>query len=709
MNKNFTNFRMGLAKWPVIVAGVFFLSHPTITHASEDSNLTEPNSTVVHDDKQTTNELNNIESKEEVTNINKTSNSSVDNKSANENGVTSNNTINEGDENGVHDEASLTSSDNRISENNEVSRAKEDVEKSKSNTNGNNEATKLVVPELTDEQKAEDAYFTDPNFRYDTSKDPKFDEDGALIDTRRKLENYKVRNRTAYIHVENGNYKGQIENLKHAVGTGSIIKENYILTAAHVIYSNNYPRGYLTGGYVIPGKHGDSEKFGRYKIKAMHVMPQYISSPLHRYDIGIIEIEPHSEIPPYNFKPFNKEMIGKKIESQGYPIDMNENSIDQYFVDGTIIQKQPKGTVELSMYGYSGQSGSPVILESTDDVIGVYTYGTKGNEYGTLMTPITHEIYNWIQSIINKNDKVEDTNKKGEEPKVDDSDKVDNADKTDEQPKVDNSNKVDSADKTTEQPKVDDSTIIDSTDKSVEQPKIDDSNKVDNADKSDVQPKVDDTDKPSEQPKVDDSNKADNANKIDEQPKMDDSNKVDSTDKSGEEPKVDDSNKINSTDKSDEQPKVDDSNKDDSTNKPGEAPKVDDSNKVNNADKTREKPKVDNSNKVDDIDKSDEKPKVDNSNKDENTVKTREKPKVDNAKQPIKAITVSHTDNKTTNVKQLTTSHTHKSNEPKANTKHDDKQLPNTGEYTTGSTTLFGTLFAALGSLLLFRKRKTDK
>ena len=643
MNKNFTNFRMGLAKWPVIVAGVFFLSHPTITHASEDSNLTEPNSTVVHDDKQTTNELNNIESKEEVTNINKTSNSSVDNKSANENGVTSNNTINEGDENGVHDEASLTTSDNRISENNAVSRAKEDVEKSKSNTNGNNEATKLVVPKLTDEQKAEDAYFTDPNFRYDTSKDPNFDDDGALIDTRRKLENYKVRNRTAYIHVENGNYKGQIENLKHAVGTGSIIKENYILTAAHVIYSNNYPRGYLTGGYVIPGKHGDSEKFGRYKIKAMHVMPQYINSPLHRYDIGIIEIEPHSEIPPYNIKPFNKEMIGKKIESQGYPIDMNENSIDQYFFDGTIIQKQPKGTVELSMYGYSGQSGSPVILESTDDVIGVYTYGTKGNEYGTLMTPITHEIYNWIQSIINKNDKVEDNNKTGEEPKVDDSNKVDSTDKTTEQPKVDNSNKIDSTDKTTEQPKVDDS------------------NKVDNADKTD------------EQPKMDDSNKVDSTDKSGEEPKVDDSNKINSTDKSDEKAMVDNSNKVDSTDKSDEQPKVDDSNKDDSTKKPGEALKVD------------------NSNKVDDIDKSDEKPKV------------------DNAKQPIKAITVSHTDNKTTNVKQLTTSHTHKSNEPKVNTKHDAKQLPDTGEYTAVSTTLFGTLSAALGSLLLFRKRKTDK
>ncbi|MCY1051789.1 hypothetical protein, partial [Mammaliicoccus sciuri] len=38
MNKNFINFRTGLVKLPVIIAGVFFLSHPTVTHASENNN-----------------------------------------------------------------------------------------------------------------------------------------------------------------------------------------------------------------------------------------------------------------------------------------------------------------------------------------------------------------------------------------------------------------------------------------------------------------------------------------------------------------------------------------------------------------------------------------------------------------------------------------------------------------------------------------------
>ncbi|WP_415752081.1 LPXTG cell wall anchor domain-containing protein [Mammaliicoccus sciuri] len=59
----------------------------------------------------------------------------------------------------------------------------------------------------------------------------------------------------------------------------------------------------------------------------------------------------------------------------------------------------------------------------------------------------------------------------------------------------------------------------------------------------------------------------------------------------------------------------------------------------------------------------------------------------------------------------MTTSQT--SNEAKAEAqsyaKQDNKQLPKTGENEAVTTTLFGTLFAMLGSLLFFRKRKTDK
>ncbi|PNZ58706.1 hypothetical protein CD149_09945, partial [Staphylococcus condimenti] len=38
-----------------------------------------------------------------------------------------------------------------------------------------------------------------------------------------------------------------------------------------------------------------------------------------------------------------------------------------------------------------------------------------------------------------------------------------------------------------------------------------------------------------------------------------------------------------------------------------------------------------------------------------------------------------------------------------------DKELPETGTNNTGSATLFGGLFAALGSILLFRKRRQEK
>ncbi|MBV5106001.1 LPXTG cell wall anchor domain-containing protein, partial [Mammaliicoccus sciuri] len=88
-----------------------------------------------------------------------------------------------------------------------------------------------------------------------------------------------------------------------------------------------------------------------------------------------------------------------------------------------------------------------------------------------------------------------------------------------------------------------------------------------------------------------------------------------------------------------------------------------------------------------------------------------EQPKAHNtSKLEAKAIQIKNTD-KAVNDTQITTSQP--SHEAKAETQSDDKQenkqLPKTGENEAISTTLFGTLFAMLGSLLFFRKRKTDK
>ncbi|WP_436878488.1 LPXTG cell wall anchor domain-containing protein, partial [Mammaliicoccus sciuri] len=96
---------------------------------------------------------------------------------------------------------------------------------------------------------------------------------------------------------------------------------------------------------------------------------------------------------------------------------------------------------------------------------------------------------------------------------------------------------------------------------------------------------------------------------------------------------------------------------------------------------------------------------------DDNSVKTAEQPKSHNAsKLESKAIQINNTD-KAVNDTQITTSQP--SHEAKAETQSDDKQenkqLPKTGENEAISTTLFGTLFAMLGSLFFFRKRKTDK
>lgn len=516
----------------------FFLSHPTVTHASENTSATEENTNVSHEENHATSESNNIDNTEDSTNESndEVTNTSEDNKETDK------------DTNSANNEYTAPS-DNSSTANNADENDSEDTNKPTADTSTDTETKESSTAgsespaNTTNEDDSDDSAYSDPEAKYDTSKDPNYDEEGILKDTRKKLAN---------MDVENDNYTGEIENLKHGIGTGSVIGNKYILTAAHVIYNNNYPKGYMTGGYVVPGKHDGREPFGRYKIKNLYVHDKYKETPYSRYDIGIIEIEPHEdavesiiELTPYNIKPFNMNMIGKKVKMPGYPIDKIKESVDQWGVDGTIIRKLERGTIEYSMFDHPGLSGSPVFLEdNADDIVAVHTFGTQGNEYGTLGTPITKKIYNWIQSIINKD---------ADQPNSDD-----NSDKPAEQPNSDNN-----------------------------------------------------SDKPAEQP-----------------------------------------------------------NSDADSDKPVEQPNSDD-----NSDKPAEQPKAHNTSILE-----------------------------------AKATQINNTD-KAVNNTQITTSQT--SNEAKAEAqsyaKQDNKQLPKTGENEAVTTTLFGTLFAMLGSLLFFRKRKTDK
>ncbi|MEB8373785.1 trypsin-like serine protease [Mammaliicoccus sciuri] len=634
MNKNFINFRTGLVKLPVIIAGVFFLSHPTVTHASENNNLIEESPKASQTNKQET------ENKDTSSTL---SNTSKEDYSTTKASTDTNNvdTTSEGNKETISNKSKTSDSNTQNTSQNDNSK----------NTNKPNAPTgsfRYFYPSVED------------NVNYDKTQDPNYDEEGYLKDTRRMQENYEVDNRTAYIRVENGNYKGEIESLKGGEGSGAYIGKNYFLTAAHVIYDNNYPRQYLTGGYLIPGKHGNWEPFGKYKIKAFYVPDQYKASPLRKYDIGIIEVDPEpivdadghppreelDELKPYNIKVYTDDLIGKKVQTQGYPIEKNVNSINQWTNLGTIVQKQKQGNIEYSMDNSAGQSGSPVYLEdNNDEIIAVHSYGTRGNKYGTLGTPITQEIYDWIQSILNRvpdsgsnvsNDNSDNDNNNNNDNDVTTSDKLDDNNYTSDLDKSDNDNDVNHSDASStnndfainksliNKNKLKNSTIINI-------------NKVSN-NKTDELPKSDNNSvKPTEQPKSDD-----NSVKPAEQPKLDD-------------------NSVKPT----EQPKSDDNSV-----KPTEQPKSDD-----------------------------------------NSVKPAEQPKAHNtSKLEAKAIQIKNTD-KAVNDTQITTSQP--SHEAKAETQSDDKQenkqLPKTGENEAISTTLFGTLFAMLGSLLFFRKRKTDK
>ncbi|UXR71603.1 MULTISPECIES: trypsin-like serine protease [unclassified Staphylococcus] len=317
-------------------------------------------------------------------------------------------------QNSILQEGSQTSQTGEQEQVDAVSRHSNETQTSTLETNQQNKADTYDTQD--DEAENQEANEVEENKGYDTSQDPNFDTDGDLIDNRRKLTGNEVKPETAVVHTDNANYTGQIESLKGGDGTGAVIGKNLVLTAGHVLYNNNSPRDYMTGGYVIPGKDGDKEPYGRFKIKAMHVPERYEETPWRKYDMGIIELEPNEKgqsigdlIPPYRIKQFDRSMIGQKVYSQGYPADKNPVKQNQWHADGKIIQVQDQGTIEYSMHNSEGQSGGPVLLDKTREIIAVHTYGTLGNQYGTLGTPITSELYDWISSFIDKEGPIKST------------------------------------------------------------------------------------------------------------------------------------------------------------------------------------------------------------------------------------------------------------------------------------------------------------
>ncbi len=147
-----------------------------------------------------------------------------------------------------------------------------------------------------------------------------------------------------------------------AIGTGAMIGDKTVLTAAHVIYDQSL--GWPISITFIPGLNGRDEPYGEITA-AHHVVPDQWIQGNQDSDLGLVVLDEQVGqqthflqlvVEPDSF------YTNQALESAGYPADLGDGN-EMYYVTGPSTGVE--GTVMLHrITTEEGQSGSPIWFTS---------------------------------------------------------------------------------------------------------------------------------------------------------------------------------------------------------------------------------------------------------------------------------------------------------------------------------------------------------
>ncbi|MFU1768803.1 trypsin-like serine peptidase [Mammaliicoccus sciuri] len=171
--------------------------------------------------------------------------------------------------------------------------------------------------------------------------------------------------------------RSYINDYNYISGTGFMIDDYSVLTAAHVITSEfkDYP---IKKIIVEAGYKDEKATFGTANVIKVYVTPEWENIRNHFFDMALLILDNPLGKDLGKLKISEKTSLGEFVSTTGYP-GSNKNNVhkikagNQYYSSGEIV-KITNNKIYYNSDTEPGQSGSPV-FNSNNDVIAIHTRG----------------------------------------------------------------------------------------------------------------------------------------------------------------------------------------------------------------------------------------------------------------------------------------------------------------------------------------------
>lgn len=176
-------------------------------------------------------------------------------------------------------------------------------------------------------------------------------------------------------------------------GSGSLIRPNIVLTAAHNIYNRSLG-GYPLETTVLAGLNKQKPSFGISKAIDYFVPKEWKKSEEIGSDYGIIRLNSNLGDKTGVFKVSTIQKLNEDVETAGYPGDKPQKTL--YKTSGK-LDGIYSDELQYKLDTFGGQSGSPV-WNKNKEIIGIHIKGTEKYNYATRLTKNKLDlINNWIK------------------------------------------------------------------------------------------------------------------------------------------------------------------------------------------------------------------------------------------------------------------------------------------------------------------------